>query len=399
MTTTLFYSNILTPEEKIGPGVMIISDEGQIVYVGSVERAPQVSGERLDLRGLVIVPGFIDIHVHGGNGVTFGSTDDPAEELCAYSEWVVGNGVTGYLCSLAAPDAGSLVDLVRKYVAAMQAGVPGAEPLGIHLEGPFINIEKKGAFNPAWLRSPSLDETEAVLAAGQGWIRQVTLAPELPNAGQVAACFREAGVVVALGHTNSSYQTASASLKGDFTHVTHTFNAQSGFHHREPGAFGAILTSDQITAEVIADNFHVHPGAVKLLVRCLGTDRVVLITDAMAGAGLQDGTYDLVGQTVHVKDGQATLANGTIAGSTARMNQCVRNMNQLVGVTLQEAVKMASLIPVRAMGFAGRLGSIEAGKAANLTAIDEDVNVHFSMVRGRLVYTSGQRSPARLAEQ
>ena len=203
MATTLFYTKILTPGEMNYPGVMIISDEGLIDYIGPLENAPQVSGERLDLRdALIVAPGFIDIHVHGGNGITFGATDDPAAELSAYSAWVVRSGVTGFLCSLAAQDAASLVELVERYVAAMEAGVPGAVPLGIHLEGPFINKEKKGAFNPSWLRLPTIDETEAVLAAGKGWIRQVTLAPELPNAGQVAARFREAGVVVSLGHTN-----------------------------------------------------------------------------------------------------------------------------------------------------------------------------------------------------
>jgi N-acetylglucosamine-6-phosphate deacetylase len=235
---------------------------------------------------------------------------------------------------------------------------------------------------------PSVAETEAVLAAGRGWIRQVTLAPELPGAGEVAERFREAGVVVSMGHTNTDYETAGAALKGNFTHVTHTFNAQSGFHHRQPGVFGAILASDRVTAEIIADTIHAHPGAIKVLVRCLGSDRVVAITDAMSGAGLQDGTYSLIGQTVYVKDGMATLADGTIAGSTARMNQCVRNLVQLVGVSLADAVQMASLNPARAMGLGDKLGSLEVGKNASLVAFDENINVRLAMVRGRVVYRS-----------
>ena len=388
MTMTLFYSNILTPVEVIQDGAIVISDEGEITYVGTMEGAPQNTTSRLDMRGLLIAPGFIDIHVHGGNGITFGGTEDPAEEIRSYSQWVTSAGVTGFFCSLAAANADDLVDLVGKYVKAMKAGAPGAEPLGIHLEGPFISKEKKGAFNPEWLRLPSTQEAEAVLAAGQGWIRQMTLAPELPNAEQIATLYRKAGVVVALGHTNSNFDMASAALKGNYTHVTHTFNAQRGFHHREPGVFGAILASDQITAEVIADTIHSHPAAMKVLIRCLGTDRIALITDAMAGAGLLDGTYNLVGQTVTVKEGHATLANGTIAGSTILLNQCVHNMNRLVGVSLPEAVKMASLIPARAMGLADRLGSIATGKRANLTAIDQDANVRLTMVRGKVVYSN-----------
>jgi N-acetylglucosamine-6-phosphate deacetylase len=308
------------------------------------------------------------------------------EDLRAYSEWVSSTGVTGFLCSIAAPDAKALVQIVGTLADVLDAGVPGAEALGLHLEGPFISEEKKGAFNPAWLRPPAMEETEAVLKAGRGWIRQVSLAPELPGAQEVAACFRGAGVVVSLGHTNTDYTTASSALRGNFTHVTHTFNAQRGFHHREPGVFGAVMGSDEVTAELIADNIHVHPGAMKMLIRCLGTDRVVLITDAMAAAGLTDGEYELVGHTVTVKDGQARLADGTLAGSTATLNQCLRNVNQKVGVPLLEAVKMASLNPARAMGFANRLGSLAVGKDASLAVIDEEVKVYLTMVKGKIVY-------------
>jgi len=373
--------------EVIERGAVVISDEGKILYTGLLEDAPRVGGLQIDLRGRFVAPGFIDIHTHGGNGVAFGK-DNPGEELRSYSEWVAGTGVTGYQCSLAAPSLQALVEIVSGYAEAMQAGVEGAEPLGIHLEGPYLNKERKGAFNPSWLRLPELAEAEAVLKAGQGWVRQITLAPELPGAQQIAALFRQQGVVVALGHSNTDYETASAALKGNFTHVTHTFNAQSGFHHRQPGVFGAVMASDEVTAELIADTVHAHPGAVKVLVRCLGTDRVVLITDAMSGAGFPDGEYDLMGQRVLVKDGNATLADGTIAGSTATLGRCVRNVHQLVGLPLAQAVKMASLNPARAMGFASRLGSIAVGKDASLVVIDEDVNVYMTIVKGKVVYSN-----------
>jgi len=388
MATTLYYTNIFTPVETIERGALVISDDGKIIYVGSTEDAPRVDGKKIDLRGRYVVPGFIDIHVHGGKGVTFGASGNAADEVRAYSEWVTSTGVTGYLCSLAAPDDRSLVELVASYAEALQAGASGAEPLGIHLEGPFLNPERKGAFNPAWLRVPAPDEIDAVLKAGRGTVRQITLAPELPGASGIAARCRAEGVVVSLGHTNSDYATASAALKGNFTHVTHTFNAQRGFHHREPGVFGAILASDEVTAELIADNVHAHPGAMKVLLRCLGTDRVVLITDAMSGAGLPDGVFDLVGMKVTVKDGHATLADGTIAGSTATLNRCVGNMNQLVDIPFRDAVKMASLNPARAMGFASRLGSIAVGKDASLVVIDEQANVYLTMVKGQVVYSN-----------
>jgi N-acetylglucosamine-6-phosphate deacetylase len=388
MATTLYYGRVFTPTEIIEPGSVVVSDEGRIAYVGPMENAPRADGLRIDMRGRIVCPGFIDVHVHGGNGITFGGSPRIAPDLNEYSQWVACNGVTGFLCSIAAPDAEAHVQLVSAFAAALEDGGQGAEALGLHLEGPFINVEKKGAFNPAWIRAPDLDESRKVLEAGHGWIRQTTIAPEMPGAQEVAALFRSAGVVVAMGHTNTDYDTASAALRGRFTHVTHTFNAQRGFGHRAPGVFGAVMTSDRVTAELIADTVHVHPGAMKMLLRCLGTDRLVLITDAMAGAGLADGIYDLVGHTVTVKDGKATLADGTIAGSTATINQCVHNVNQKVGAPLLDAVKMASLNPARAMGFADRLGSLAVGKDASLTVIDEQVNVYLTMVKGQIVYSN-----------
>jgi N-acetylglucosamine-6-phosphate deacetylase len=378
---------ILTPTEAVEHGTVIVGDDGRIAYVGLAAEAPRVEGQALDLRGRRLVPGLIDIHVHGGKGVTFGIPGQVAQDLRLYSEWVAGTGVTGFLCSLDAPDAGTLVQVVEECVAALTLGLPGAEGLGIHLEGPFLNPAKKGAFNPAWLRQPTLAEADGLLRAGRGWIRQITLAPELPGAQQVAARMRAAGVVVSLGHSDSGYEAASAALRGDFTHVTHTFNAQRGFTQREPGVFGAVLASDTVTAELIADTIHVHPGAMKVLLRCLGADRVVLITDAMTAAGLSDGQYDLVGNVVVVKDGRATLLDGTIAGSTVGLNECVRNVHRQVGVPLPEAVKMASLNPARAMGLADRLGSIAAGKDASLTIVDEDLTVWLTMVKGKVVYS------------
>jgi len=359
MATTLINAKVISPEETLEGATVVIGDDGRIAYLGAAEDAPQVEGPSYDLRGRLLVPGFIDIHVHGGHGVAFGQGEALKSDLEEY---------------------------IRQYAAIFKEGVQGAEPLGIHLEGPFLSLEKKGAFNPAWLRKPNLEEAQAYLDAGEGWIRQMTLAPELPGAKEVAALFRAHGIVVALGHTNAEYDLASAALRGDFTHVTHTFNAQRGFSHRAPGVFGAILASDGVTAELIADTVHVHPAAMKILIRCLGTDRVVLITDAMAAAGLHDGTYDLVGHKVIVREGHATLENGTIAGSTATLDQCVHNMNAIVGLPLPEAIKMATLNPARAMGFAERLGNLAIGKDASMAVIDEQAKVYMTFVKGQAVY-------------
>ncbi len=383
---------LFTPCAVVDRGTVIVSDDGDIAYAGPADQAPYAPGLHLDLNGLIVAPGFVNVHTHGGKGINFyaDATGRPAiaENLRTYARWAAQNGVTGFLCSIAAPSAEALRKLIEAYVAAFESESPGAEPLGLHLEGPFLSREKKGAFDPDWLREAALEEARSALEAGRGWVRQMTLASEVPGADAVAGYLRGQGVVVSLGHTDADYETTSRALRGDFTHVTHTFNAQHGFHHREPGALGAILTSDDVTAELIADTVHVHPGAMKLLIRSLGMERVVLITDANAAAGLPDGTYEIGGRKRIVKDGRSVLEDGTIAGSTATMDTCVRNLHRTVGVPLLAAVRMASLNPARAIGLAGRIGSLHQGKAANLIVMDGDLNIYLTLVRGKIVHNA-----------
>jgi N-acetylglucosamine-6-phosphate deacetylase len=353
-----------------------------------MELAPEVSGKRLDLRNLYVAPGLIDIHVHGGNGITFGNPESLEEDLRAYSEWVVMNGVTSFLTTITAPNPEELSTMIRSFVSEFKKGLPGAQALGIHLEGPFMNLEKKGAQNPDWIRNPSVDEAKQYLKAGEGWIKQMTMAPELPNAEEVARLYRGAGVSLAIGHSNADYDTAVRALNSHWTHITHTYNAQTGLHHRRPGVVGAVMGSDEITAELIVDLIHVHPGAIRAMLRCIGSDRIVLVTDAMEAAGLPDGEYHLLGAKVVVSGGKATQEDGTIAGSSAVLNKCVRNMHHAVSVPLSDAIKMASLNPARVIGEAGKRGSLQAGKQADLVVIDRDVNVYLTMVNGKVVYSN-----------
>ena len=385
--TTIFENGILcTPLEMIPDGMVMIRDDGKISYVGRKANAPAAEGKRIDLAGRILSPGFIDIHVHGGFGITFGDGEDLKKDLILYSRSIKDKGVTGFLLSVVQGTPEEEEAMIAEYADILPGFEEGAEPLGLHLEGPFLCKEKKGAFNPDWLREPTMKEMGRYLKAAKGWAKQMTIAPEFPHSDEVAAMLQESGCVAALGHTNTNYELASKALRGNFTHITHTFNAQRGFSHREPGVVGAIFDSDNVTAELIPDMIHVHPGAMKALIRCLGTDRVVAITDAMAAAGFGDGDYELVGNPVSVKDGRATQADGTIAGGASTLDQCVDNLHKLVGVSLAEAIKMASLNPAKVIGEAGRIGSIEPGKDANLIVIDEDVNVFLTMIRGKIVF-------------
>lgn len=386
MKTIIKNGSVILPDGILEDGAVMIDDQGKIAFVGRAVDLPNQMGETLDLGGKILSPGFIDIHVHGGHGVTFDKTDSLAEDLRAYSAWVATTGVTGFLPSIIAPTPEELSELIQSMVQEFKNGLPGAKGWGIHLEGPFLNIEKKGAQNPAWIRNPSLDEAKMYLQAGQGWIKQITIAPELPNAEIVARLFTDAGVTVALGHSTADYETAAHALKGLWTHVTHTFNAQTGFHHRRPGVVGAVMGSEGVTAELIADLVHVHPGAMKALVRCLGPEQIVLVTDAMEAAGFPDGEYLLLGAKVYVVNGKATQADGTIASSSAVLSQCVKNMHIEVGISLTDAINMASLNPARVIGMSNQQGSLQVGKSANLIITDRDLNIYMTIVDGEVVY-------------
>jgi len=379
---------LYTPTACLKDACVITDGNGRIDYVGPKAAAPAVEGvQKIQAPGLRLAPGFVDIHVHGGHGIAFGVGDKLAEDLQAYSEWVLESGVTAFVASISAPSGQEAHDLLTKLVPVLEKGTRGARVLGLHMEGPFLNVEKKGAFNPSWLRMPSLDEAKDYIRIAGSWIKQISMAPELPNALEVAREFRKAGITVAMGHTNTDYDTARAALMGDFTHVTHIFNAQSDFNHRAPGVMGAILASDEITGELIADGIHVHPGAMKVLLRCLGTKRVTLITDAIPGAGLPNGDYNLIGQVIHVQDGRAFLGNGTLAGSAAVLNRCVRNAVDLAGASVQEAIRMATVNPARVIGLDRQYGLIAAGRPADLILLDDAFEVQMAMVGGEVLFS------------
>ena len=390
MNTILHASKIYFTDGTFQPGIVVLAEDGTITYAGSAASATKPQGNHLDFGDHYIVPGFIDIHVHGGHGISFGF-GDLKKDLLAYSQWIAESGVCGFVMSITGPDADTILAIIQEYTEILEntSDWPGALPLGLHLEGPYLNPHRHGAFNPQWIHPPHLEELHAYLQAGRGWIKHISMAPELENALQAAEVIAQAGAVVSLGHSDTDFETASAALAGPFTHITHTFNAQSPLHHRAPGVVGAALASEQATAELIGDPHHVHPGAMRILYRCLGSERVVLISDAMPGAGLPDGKYELVGQKVTVRDGKATLPDGTLGGSLVTMADSLRVMTRQAGVPLEHAVPMTSANPARVIREEDRMGSLTAGKLANLVILDAQLEVAATFVKGKKIYERG----------
>lgn len=323
----------------------------------------------------VVLPGFIDMHCHGGDGVSY--ADDPDRAAAFHAR----HGTTGGLASLVTADPATLLAQVRTLADATRRGVVD----GIHLEGPWLSGRHCGAHDSAWLRNPDRGEVDALLAAGGGTIKMVTLAPELPGAIGAIASLVDAGVVVALGHTDAGYDQTQTAIEAGASVGTHLFNAMRPLHHREPGPVAALLADPGVTVELIADGVHLHPAVIRQVVAAAGPDQVALITDAMAAAGVGDGAFTLGGLDVDVAGGVARLrGTATIAGSTATMDGIFAGAVQLFGGdddALAAAVRMTATTPARALGL-HRAGVLATGRDADLVVLDQDWRVSRVMRRG-----------------
>ncbi|UCH85958.1 MAG: N-acetylglucosamine-6-phosphate deacetylase [Dehalococcoidia bacterium] len=382
MVIALINARVLTPDEEI-PRATVILEEGRIAAVG--EGLPLPAGAQImDLDGLTLAPGFIDIHVHGGGGFSLMTED--GDEIRSYARWVVGKGVTAFLPTLAAAGRPQMERWLATAASVDERLSDGASPLGVYLEGPFVNPKRKASFPPEGLRPPDVSELLAHVGAARGRLKLIALAPELAGARKLIAAARDQGLVVSIGHSDATYEEALEGISLGVTHATHCFNAMRPFHHRDPGCLGAILASPQVAAELIADGVHVHPGAMALLLRAKGHQRTILVTDGVAPAGLSPGTYSLAGRQIKVTSGRAILADGTLAGSVSTMDQMVRNLVRLGLATLQQALRMASLNPAAALGLEGGKGRIAPGFDADLVALDDGLEVAMTFVGGELAF-------------
>ena len=363
----LLHHALLTDERGETPDGWVLFDGDTIAAVGSGE-APDAA-ERVDLAGARLTPGFVDIHGHGGGGHAY---DDGGEELAAAIATHRAHGVTRTVVSLVANPLAALRSGLAE-VAELAASDPLV--LGAHLEGPFLAPERRGAHHVDYLRAPDPADVEQLIAAAHGTLRQITIAPELPGADDAIDLLVAAGVRVAVGHTESDFETAARAFDRGASILTHAFNAMNGIHHRAPGPVLAALSDERVTLEVILDGQHVHDAVVALLFD-EAPDRVALVTDSMAAAGSADGDYRLGSLNVTVKDGLAVLSGTeTIAGSTLTLDAALRRAVEVVGLPWPDAVGAVTAVPARALGFGDRLGLLEPGYAADAVALDADGRV------------------------
>ncbi|MFI1307056.1 N-acetylglucosamine-6-phosphate deacetylase [Streptomyces sioyaensis] len=346
------------------------------------------AGETMDLSGHLIVPGFVDMHVHGGGGGSFSSADP--EECLAVIGTHRRHGTTSMVASTV---TGELTDLARQ-AAVLAELVQQGELAGIHFEGPFISPHRCGAHQPELLRDPDPAEVRRLLDAAHGTAAMMTVAPELPGGLDSVRLLADAGVIAAVGHTDSSYDATRRAVDAGATVATHLFNAMPALGHRAPGPVAALLEDERVTVELINDGTHLHASVLQLAVRQAGAGRVAFITDAMGAAGMSDGMYPLGPMQVEVKDGVARISGGptagSIAGSTLTLDRAFRRAVTVDGLTVDQAVDALSATPARLLGIDERTGSLSYGKDADLVVLDATYAVVGVMRRGEWLVHPGK---------
>ncbi|TBL80372.1 N-acetylglucosamine-6-phosphate deacetylase [Paenibacillus thalictri] len=389
-STLIEHVNIVTPDGILENGWMLLQD-GNIAQIGAAGPARQQLEvdpsaapdlERIDGEGGYALPGFIDIHVHGGYGHDFMDAD--RDELNVITRFHSSHGTTTMLATtVTAPKSG--IDNVLERVSRYRSEpMPYAQLAGVHLEGPFISAKWPGAQNSSHISAPNLDWLDEWVNKYPGLIKMQTLAPETDGALPYIAALKANGIVAACGHTDALYEQLEAAVEQGLSHAVHTFNAMRPLHHREPGTVGGVLTDDRITAEVIADGHHVHPVGIGLIAKMKGAANTVLITDAISAVGLGDGPYELGGLAVIVQDGVARLADGSsLAGSTLTMIGALQFAVRRVGIPLEQASRMASGNPARVIGIDDVTGSLTAGKQADVLLLDRQLELKQVWVHGR----------------
>lgn len=358
-----------------------VSFDEKIAVIGDAQ------GEVINLpANAVVLPGFIDQHIHGAGGSD--AMDGTVEDLTIIANTVAAEGTTAFLATTMTQSKENITKAMNAVKCYREsAPATGAELLGIHLEGPFIAEKFKGAQPLEYVVKPCVKTFDEYNEASGNAIKIVSLAPEIEGADVLIKHLKEQKIVPSIGHTGAGYAHIRSAIEAGASNVTHTYNAQTPLHHREIGTVGSALLCDELNSELIADTIHVSVPAMQLLVKCKPEEKVTLITDAMRAKGLADGVSELGGQVVIVKNGEARLQDGTLAGSVLRMNRAVENVVKKVGVPFETAVRFATENPAKNLGVFDEMGSIAVGKKANFAVVDKDTfDVIMTVRNGKIVY-------------
>lgn len=335
--------------------------------------------ELIDAGGLYVSPGFIDIHTHGTAGHDI--MDGQEAAIRAISEKLTCSGVTGFLATTMTMNFNSIKKALDMIKGAMRKSY-GAKVLGCHLEGPFISRKFPGAQNAHYIIEPDFSQMEEY----KDIIKIVTMAPEVKNSQKFIKKCVSANIVVSIGHSCATYAETLSAISLGAGSITHTFNAMTPFHHRDPGMAGAAMDNISVNCELIADNIHVHPGVQRILLKAKGIDKITLVTDSIRASGMGEGSYELGGQMVIVKANCARLENGTLAGSILTMNQALKNFRTNTGISVEEAVKTVTFNPAKLLGIDSKSGSLQEGKDADIVIFNENFNILYTFVSGHLCY-------------
>lgn len=384
MKIVLTAARLVTGDASIDEPVVVIED-GRIESIASRAGAALPPGEHHAYQGALLAPAYFDVHTHGCCGRDV--MEATGEGLGQIGQFLAGHGVGSYLPTTMTAPVDTMLRSLEGLAALIQQGtrLPGAQPVGIHVEGPFLSHVKKGAHPPQHLLAPNVAFFDRMWQAAEGNIRLMTIAPELPGALEVIARATSLGVRVSLGHSNATLAEAERGVAAGAVSATHTFNAMRPFDQREPGILGAVLSDDRVYAELICDGLHVHPSAVRLFWKAKGSERAILITDAMSAAGMPDGVYKLGELDVRVEGGRCLVGENTLAGSTLTLDAAVSNFVQSSGASLEQAVQLASRNPARMAGLpTGRAAGLQVGAAADVVVLSPAGTVIETWLGGRL---------------
>lgn len=363
-----------------------IIEKGAVIFSEKIEEILSIPYnytnkiEEIDGQGAYLTPGFIDIHIHGSGGSD--TMEGNREVLENISKTIAKHGVTGFLPTTMTMDDNSIKRALNNIKECKKEGLSGARPLGVHMEGPFINKEYKGAQAAENIKKPELELLRDYLDI----IKIVTLAPEKEGAEMVIKKLSDRGIVSSVAHSSATYENIIEAKNWGLSHASHLFNAMTGLHHRRPGIVGAVL-SENITAELIADFIHINPVVLKLVTQAKNLEEIILVTDAMEAGGLEDGEYSLGGQKVYVENAKAKLKDGTIAGSVLTMDKAIKNMIKATGLPINKVVNMATLNPARKLRMDHQIGRIKKGFKADLVLLDRDFNVKKVYINGKEFYS------------